>query len=123
MNLVGVETLSNYRAVHDILELRATNHVLTGRVLVRRHDKQIRDLKKKGKEVDSNDGDKDEEERWKDQGYTRPIVLALLPRDVPRVCETGARSVLTRPRPRGSRTWTGLRPSTGSIQSISLRNK
>jgi U3 small nucleolar RNA-associated protein 25 len=57
------------------------NHVLTSRTRVQRHNRRIKELTNNADNDDSTNGALDDEgdDKWRDQGYTRPKVLILLP--------------------------------------------
>lgn len=57
------------------------NHVLTSRTRVQRHNRRIKELASKFDNDDSVNRALDDEgaDKWRDQGYTRPKVLILLP--------------------------------------------
>lgn len=68
--------------------LHILNHVLTSRSRVQRHNKQLKELEEKEEEENSgaNSGNEDkpaevdvDPDRFRDQGFTRPTVLVLLP--------------------------------------------
>ena len=85
---------SNRRAVDNLVTLHVINHVLTSRGRVRRHDRRIAEMEKRrddksgvrckakngiDRDDDIDDDDDNDTDRWRDQGYTRPKVLILLP--------------------------------------------
>jgi len=68
--------------------LHMINHVLTSRGRIQRHNRKLKVMTEaEGNNIDENDikmkedddEDEDEDEVFKDQGYTRPTVLVLLP--------------------------------------------
>ncbi|CAJ1944241.1 unnamed protein product [Cylindrotheca closterium] len=62
--------------LHRVNLLHVLNHVLTSRSRVQRHNKQLKEIEKsEDKEMDDDDDD----EKFRDQGFTRPTVLVLLP--------------------------------------------
>lgn len=62
--------------IDNILALHVLNHTLTSSGVVTAHNNRIRELKKREESV----GDQfDDSEDWRDQGYSRPKVLLLLP--------------------------------------------
>ncbi len=71
----------NRDEINTLLSLHVLNHVLTSRTRVQRHNRRIQDLRKKTDCGDSTSGAYDDEgdDKWRDQGYTRPKVLILLP--------------------------------------------
>jgi U3 small nucleolar RNA-associated protein 25 len=63
----------NVDAINNAIALHIMNHVLTANNDITTHNNQIRDMKdKEGEEIDDC-------KEWRDQGYTRPKVLVLLP--------------------------------------------
>jgi hypothetical protein len=86
--LITVETSLNRKSLHNLLVLHVLNHSLTSRLNVLEHNKLLRkreasesEVTKKanvGTETDGNIIDKDDD-YFRDQGYTRPKVLILLP--------------------------------------------
>jgi U3 small nucleolar RNA-associated protein 25 len=86
--LITVETSLNRTSLHNLLVLHVLNHSLTSRLNVLEHNKLLRkkeasesEVTKKanvGTETDDNIIDKDDD-YFRDQGYTRPKVLILLP--------------------------------------------
>ena len=63
----------NNHAVNNTITLHVLNHILTANNDITLHNNRIRTLEDKlGKDIDT-------EEEWRDQGYTRPKVLILLP--------------------------------------------
>ena len=68
----------NRNDVANLLSLHVVNHVLTSRSRVHRHNLRIKELTKGS--GDTGEGiEDDDENKWRDQGYTRPKVLVLLP--------------------------------------------
>ncbi|KAL3816374.1 hypothetical protein ACHAXA_000452 [Cyclostephanos tholiformis] len=66
---------SETRKIYNVATLHVLNHVLTSRTRVQRHNRRIKELA-----LNEDGGDDDEDvDRWRDQGYTRPKVLVLLP--------------------------------------------
>lgn len=86
--LIPVETDLNRSSLHNLLVLHLLNHSLTSRLLVLEHNKLLRkreasesENSKKanvGTETGDNAMDK-EDDYFRDQGYTRPKILILLP--------------------------------------------
>jgi len=90
-----IETRKNRDAIDNLLSLHVLNHVLTSRSRVMRHDRRIKEKErqeqeqnkqndngkntKEDKKNKSKNDDDDDEDKWRDQGYTRPKVLILLP--------------------------------------------
>jgi U3 small nucleolar RNA-associated protein 25 len=61
--------------MHRLYMMHLLNHVLTSRSRIQRHNRQLKDIEKEedGAMQDDNDG------RFRDQGFTRPTVLVLIP--------------------------------------------
>ena len=84
---ISAETCENRSDIGDLLALHVLNHVLTSRGRVQKHNRRMKELRER--EEAAEEGGEDEtghdmaeeadEERWRDQGYTRPKVLVLLP--------------------------------------------
>ena len=57
--------------------LHSLNHILTSRSRIHRHNRLLKDQEKTEREdkLDNTEGN----EKWRDQGFTRPTVLVLLP--------------------------------------------
>jgi U3 small nucleolar RNA-associated protein 25 len=73
--------VKNRNEIGNVAALHVLNHVLTSRTRVQRHNRRIKELAANG-EGGGGGGDEGGEEdvdRWRDQGYTRPKVLVLLP--------------------------------------------
>jgi U3 small nucleolar RNA-associated protein 25 len=70
--MINAESVPNCDALGNIFSLHVLNHILTSRGRVQRNNKRTKDIE---------DGDVDDEEdvSLRDQGYTRPTVLVLLP--------------------------------------------
>jgi U3 small nucleolar RNA-associated protein 25 len=66
----------NKDGIDNLLALHVLNHALTSSGLVTTHNNQIRHLKKR---EDSGGEPFEDSENWRDQGYSRPKVLVLLP--------------------------------------------
>lgn len=64
-----------------MLSLHVLNHVLTSRTRVQKHNHRIKELANSDQRVSGKIQLDDDEEhgKWRDQGYTRPKVLILLP--------------------------------------------
>jgi U3 small nucleolar RNA-associated protein 25 len=73
--------VKNRDEIGNVAALHVLNHVLTSRTRVQRHNRRIKELAAKGKDGGGggDDGGEDDVDRWRDQGYTRPKVLILLP--------------------------------------------
>jgi U3 small nucleolar RNA-associated protein 25 len=75
--------------MHKMYHLHVLNHVLTSRMRISRHNRQLKEMEKKEKEdekKEKEDGDaepmkedNDDGAKFRDQGFTRPTVLVLLP--------------------------------------------
>jgi U3 small nucleolar RNA-associated protein 25 len=70
--LLTNESRKNRDAIHNTIHLHLLNHVLTSRSRIQRNNKRIKELEKNDEVVDDTD-------KYRDQGYTRPSVLVLLP--------------------------------------------
>jgi U3 small nucleolar RNA-associated protein 25 len=69
------------QSIERTLALHALQHVLQSRATIYQHNQRIQALEDQEDEqqkVSDNDND-EEEESWRDQGFTRPTVLILLP--------------------------------------------
>jgi len=82
--LISSETRQNRDEINHLLSLHILNHVLTSRTRVQRHNRRIKELANLdenspngNKQLD--DEERDNDDKWRDQGYTRPKVLVLLP--------------------------------------------
>ena len=78
--LLTNEAYQNRTEINSVLCLHILNHVLTSRTRLQRHNRRIKEL---ANSIDDNDAaikdDEDDPDKWRDQGYTRPKVLILLP--------------------------------------------
>jgi U3 small nucleolar RNA-associated protein 25 len=67
--------------MHRLYMMHLLNHVLTARSRIQRHNRQLKDIEKE--EEKEEDGamkdDNNDDGRFRDQGFTRPTVLVLLP--------------------------------------------
>lgn len=54
--------------------LHAMNHVMTSRIRILRHNRQLRELEEEGQAANG-----DKEDLYRDQGFARPTVLILMP--------------------------------------------
>ena len=70
--LLTNESRKSRDAINNTIQLHLLNHVLTSRSRIQRNNKRI-------KEMETNDIDVDDPDKYRDQGYTRPSVLVLLP--------------------------------------------
>jgi U3 small nucleolar RNA-associated protein 25 len=70
-SLITCMNQQNRKAFDNILALHILNHVLTANSEITSHNNIIREMEKKEDLVDT--------EKYRDQGYTRPKVLILLP--------------------------------------------
>ena len=61
----------NQAAIENMLVLHAMNHVLTANNNITMHNHRVREIENRDEDVDT--------EEFRDQGYTRPKVLILLP--------------------------------------------
>mmetsp|Transcript_1368 Transcript_1368/g.3252 ORF Transcript_1368/g.3252 Transcript_1368/m.3252 type:complete len:826 (-) Transcript_1368:693-3170(-) len=78
--MISSVTRRNRNDVANLLSLHIINHVLTSRSRVHRHNLRIKELTKgSGETGQVIEDDDDDENKWRDQGYTRPKVLVLLP--------------------------------------------
>lgn len=68
--LITAESAENKTATNNIISLHLLNHILTSRGRVARNNKRAKDAEKAETEVAEN---------IRDQGYTRPTILVLLP--------------------------------------------
>ena len=84
---ISAETRENRNDIGDLLALHVLNHVLTSRGRVQKHNRRMKELREREEAAEEAGEDKTghnmvdeaDEERWRDQGYTRPKVLVLLP--------------------------------------------
>jgi U3 small nucleolar RNA-associated protein 25 len=74
--LITAETVDNRDALHVMIALHVMNHILTSRGRVQRNNKRLRDL---DEAQDYNAEKETDHDTFRDQGYTRPTVLILLP--------------------------------------------
>mmetsp|Transcript_23035 Transcript_23035/g.49872 ORF Transcript_23035/g.49872 Transcript_23035/m.49872 type:complete len:880 (+) Transcript_23035:50-2689(+) len=78
--LISSETRQKRDEINNLLSMHVVNHVLTSRTRVQRHNRRIKELTNGS---DNDDGtnklDDEGDDKWRDQGYTRPKVLILLP--------------------------------------------
>jgi U3 small nucleolar RNA-associated protein 25 len=74
--LITSETVDNRDALHSMIALHIMNHILTSRGRVQRNNKRLRDIDEKQDNAGEATTDED---NLRDQGYTRPTVLVLLP--------------------------------------------
>lgn len=66
----------NRNEINNLLSMHVLNHVLTSRSRVQKHNRRIKQLA----ETEDDEAAADEEDdQWRDQGYTRPKVLLLFP--------------------------------------------
>jgi len=65
--------------INNLLSLHVVNHVLTSRTRVQRHNRRIKELSNKSNDNDDKDEGEENSDKHRDQGYTRPKVLILLP--------------------------------------------
>ncbi|KAL3929757.1 MAG: hypothetical protein SGBAC_012070, partial [Bacillariaceae sp.] len=72
------KTMKERNELHRANLLHVLNHVLTSRSRIQRNNKQLREIEKSEDKEEMDDGD-DDEEKFRDQGFTRPTVLVLLP--------------------------------------------
>lgn len=79
--LITSESRQNRDEINTLLSLHVLNHVLTSRTRVQRHNRRIKELINNADCDDSPSGAFDDkgDDKWRDQGYTRPKVLILLP--------------------------------------------
>jgi U3 small nucleolar RNA-associated protein 25 len=61
--------------------LHVLNHVLTSRGRIQRHNKKLKDIEDQAKEAEDESKleENEDEDQFRDQGFTRPTVLVLLP--------------------------------------------
>jgi len=72
--LITCANRKNRDAINNLISLHIVNHVLKANGMITMHNGRIRDIKAKDEEENI-----DQEEEWRDQGYTRPKILILLP--------------------------------------------
>jgi len=70
--LLTTESEKNRDSINSVISLHLLNHVLTTRGRIQRNNKRV-------KEAENSDEAIDDTEKYRDQGYTRPTVLVLLP--------------------------------------------
>jgi len=73
--LISMESRQNRNEINNLLTMHVLNHVLTSRSRVQKHNRRIKQLA----EVDDDAADEEDDDQWRDQGYTRPKVLLLFP--------------------------------------------
>eukprot|EP00559_Dactyliosolen_fragilissimus_P002504 CAMPEP_0184864512 /NCGR_PEP_ID=MMETSP0580-20130426/15237_1 /TAXON_ID=1118495 /ORGANISM="Dactyliosolen fragilissimus" /LENGTH=797 /DNA_ID=CAMNT_0027363341 /DNA_START=34 /DNA_END=2427 /DNA_ORIENTATION=+ len=71
----------NEHAISNLMALHILNHVLTSNEIISSNNNQLRELGiEEGKETKGRDSlDGRDDDKWRDQGYTRPKVLILTP--------------------------------------------
>eukprot|EP00934_Nitzschia_sp_Nitz4_P000932 Nitzschia sp. Nitz4//scaffold89_size161592//108098//110593//NITZ4_002388-RA/size161592-snap-gene-0.177-mRNA-1//-1//CDS//3329559646//932//frame0 len=76
--LITTDSRKDRKKLHNLYQLHILNHVLTSRGRIQRNNRQLKEL-----ETDSDDDTKEksarDQESFRDQGFTRPSVLVLLP--------------------------------------------
>mmetsp|Transcript_26454 Transcript_26454/g.63482 ORF Transcript_26454/g.63482 Transcript_26454/m.63482 type:complete len:892 (-) Transcript_26454:264-2939(-) len=77
--LVTSESRQNRNEVDSILSMHILNHVLTSRTRVQRHNRRIKELTNSDDNTAKHELTDEGDDKWRDQGYTRPKVLILLP--------------------------------------------
>ncbi|KAL3789535.1 hypothetical protein HJC23_001343 [Cyclotella cryptica] len=80
--LVTTETRQNRDEINNILAMHVLEHVLTSKTRVQRHTRRIKELSSSldaENPVTDNDDVAEDEDKWRDQGYTSPKVLILFP--------------------------------------------
>lgn len=69
------DTKEERESTEALAALHAMNHVMTSRVRILRHNRQLREQEEEGGQA----ADDDKEDLYRDQGFARPSVLILLP--------------------------------------------
>ncbi|KAL7519036.1 hypothetical protein ACHAWX_003832 [Stephanocyclus meneghinianus] len=80
--LVTTETRQNRDEINNLLAMHVLEHVLTSKTRVQRHTRRIKELSSSldAENPSNNNHDVEEDEdKWRDQGYTSPKVLILFP--------------------------------------------
>lgn len=77
--LLTNENRINRIDINNLLSLHVVNHVLTSRTRVQRHNRRIKELSNKSNDNDKDEVEEEDSDKHRDQGYTRPKVLILLP--------------------------------------------
>ncbi|PVU94630.1 hypothetical protein BB559_002952 [Furculomyces boomerangus] len=75
--LYGYRTYMNGKSLMSVYALHVLNHVLKSRDRVVKHNTRLSKANKSGKSAEENS--EMQEEEYRDQGFTRPSVLVLLP--------------------------------------------
>jgi U3 small nucleolar RNA-associated protein 25 len=68
----------NRDEINNLLALHILEHVLTSKTRIQRHNRRIKELSSQDSENPTTALDEDND-KWRDQGYTSPKVLILLP--------------------------------------------
>jgi len=82
--LLTMENRQNRDEISQLLSMHVLDHVLTSRTRVQRHNRRIKELTASSESQTANADNSTDlldegDDRWRDQGYTRPKVLVLFP--------------------------------------------
>lgn len=72
---VTADSIKTREEMHRLYMLHVLNHVLTSRSRIQRHNRHLKEIE----ETEDADNPSESTEQFRDQGFTRPTVLVLLP--------------------------------------------
>ena len=80
-NILYLSKLQKQRAMQRIYLLHILNHILTTHSRIQRHNRQLKEQEASRDDKHNHESmeDAEDDERFRDQGFTRPSVLVLLP--------------------------------------------